>query len=484
MMYGRQTPTFEVCDGYCESRGEDAVRLFETYGVRFIPAQRHQLDMYLAKNDLGDVASISVGLSVPRQNGKSYAARFYALWCAFIEGKNVLYSAHNGSTTRKMFKMMLDFISAHADFSRCLMGNGRGVYRAKGAEGIYLSDGACVEFSTRTNSGARGGTYDVIVVDEAQELTTDEMEALKPTTLASGSGDPQMIYLGTPPGPKCPGTVFMEMHDRAHDGTGSAWWMEWAAQDMGDPSDRERWYECNPLMGYRIREHVMADAAGTMSPDSFAREYLGWWPMHEGTAVEHVIDSKTWDACRVPEPPEGGRMAVGVKFASDGSRGTLAVSILPEDDRRRASGEPAYVEVIDTRGLGRGVGWFAKWILDRKGRIAEVAVDGRSGSGVLIQKLHDGGMTHRGWIVTPGVEDMATANAMLVDSARGGSLTHYGQEGLDAAMTRCARRKIGRGGFGFEDTEEGDATVAEAAALAYWAVVTTKRRPGRKAVAY
>ena len=215
--YGRQTPTFERVGTYDHSDGPEAVALFEGYGIRFIPAQRYEMELYLAKNELGEAEAINIGLSRPRQNGKSFAARYYALWAAFIEGRDVLYSAHHAGTVRKMFKFMCDFIAAHRDFSNKLKPQG-GIYKAQGAEGIYLADGHLIEFSTRTNSGSRGGTYDVIVVDEAQELTAEQRDALMPTTIAGDSGDPQTIYIGTPPNHKCPGTVFHDMHDRAHAG--------------------------------------------------------------------------------------------------------------------------------------------------------------------------------------------------------------------------------------------------------------------------
>ena len=80
--YGRQTPTFErvgICD---HSDGPEAVALFGGYGIRFIPAQRYEMELYLAKNELGESEALTIGLSRPRQNGKSFAARYYALWQA------------------------------------------------------------------------------------------------------------------------------------------------------------------------------------------------------------------------------------------------------------------------------------------------------------------------------------------------------------------------------------------------------------------
>lgn len=478
MRRGRQTPTFErvgICD---HSDGPDAVALFEGYGVRFIPAQEYEMELYLAKNELGECEAITIGLSRPRQNGKSFAARYYALWCAFVEGRSVLYSAHNGSTTRKMFKFMCDFIEGHEDFRRKLKPGGQGIYKAQGSEGIYLADGTVIEFSTRTNSGARGGTYDVIIVDEAQELTDEQRDAMMPTTIASDSGDPQMIYIGTPPNTKCPGTVFRGLHDDAHSGElGGAWWLEWAATEIGDTQDVDRWYECNPMMGYRIKERSMrnmAETVGRTSPDSFAREYLGWWDASTA-AVQHLLTVEEWSACKTDVPPANGLMGVGVKFAPDGSRVALAVCLKPED------GVP-YVEVVKSASTSRGARWVAEWLDARRDRVASVAIDGKRGEST-VQALADARFPRKA-VQVPGSADVAKACSMLVEAVQSRAIEHYGQPDLDAAATTCARRRIGSDGFGFEDTETGDATLIEACALAYREAMTTKRRPGRKAVVY
>lgn len=468
MRRGRQTPTFERIGGYAYSDGSEAVSLFSRYGVTFIPAQEYEMELYLAKNELGEAEAITIGLSRPRQNGKSFAARYYSLWVAFIEGRNVLYSAHHAGTVRKMFKFMCDFISAHRDFATKLKPQG-GIYKAQGAEGIYLASGACIEFSTRTNSGARGGTYDVIVVDEAQELTAEQRDALMPTTIASDSGDPQMIYIGTPPNQKCPGTVFRDLHDRAHaDELGDAWWLEWAAGEVGDPKDRDRWYECNPMMGYRIKERSMANAADTTEPDSFAREYLGWWDKRVA-AVEHVIDADAWSLCETDDPPTDGLMCAGVKFGQD--RTTLSACVRPK-------GGAPYIEWVDTRPLTDGVGWVADWLDARRAKVAAVEMDGGS-VGALTTKLADRGFP-KAAVSIAGTKDMAKAVSMLTNAVSEHQLAHYGQEELTDSATKCAKRRIGSDGVGFQDADGADATLIESCALALKQALTTKRRPGRK----
>ena len=214
---GNQEPTFSTVGDFAYTYGDDACGLFERYSIRFYESQRKEMRYFLARNDDGSYSCLTICISKPRQNGKSFAARFYALWMAAIEGKHVLYSAHHGKTVRKMFKAIKDFVEGNPDFCAMLKPNGKGVYSAAGSEGIYFvdengNDAGLIEFQTRTNSAARGETYQVIIVDEAQELTAEQLEAIKPTQIAAddaekADSDPQMIYIGTPPNAKCPGTM-------------------------------------------------------------------------------------------------------------------------------------------------------------------------------------------------------------------------------------------------------------------------------------
>lgn len=469
---GRQTPTFEVIGKWTYSDGQRAVKLFANYGVSFLPCQEHELDVFMARDKEGRFSSKTVSLAKPRQNGKSFSARYYATWMAAVEGKKVLYSAHHGKTVRKMFKFLCGIFEDNQDFKAMLIPGGRGIYKAAGSEGIYLTNGGMIEFSTRTNSGGRGETYDVIIIDEAQELTDEQLEALKPTTLASESGDPQMIYLGTPPNEKCPGTVFRDLHDRAHAGTnGGAWWMEWAAKEVGDPHDVNLWYECCPALGYRIREDVLADAADTTSLDGFFREYLGWWNKRIGSNA--AIDENDWFACETGDPPTEGVVSCAVKFTPDGKLGVLAVCRKPE------KGLP-HVEIVASRSTYHGVKWFADFIEQRKDKLAEATIDGQAKADALKQKLEDREVSKRVY-KRAKTADVIAACSMFEDAVSEHQVTHYGQPALDDSAMKCTRRKIGNsGGWGFGEADGAEPAVVEAAALAYWTAMTTKRKPNRK----
>lgn len=469
---GSQSPTFEVVGDWAYSDGPHAVNLFGCYGVGFYPCQEYEMGLFLARDADGRAAAKTISISKPRQNGKSYSARFYALWMAAVEGKSVLYTAHHGKTMRKMFKALAEFVENKPDFRKALKPGAQGIYKAAGSEGIYFANGGMVEFATRTNSGARGGTYDVIVIDEAQELTDEQSEAMKSVVIASDSGDPQMIYLGTPPNEKCPGTVFRNLHGKAHAGeASSAWWLEWAATEVGDPMDVDRWYACNPALGYRIKEDVIADVAATTRPDGFARENLGWWS--ESARGESAMDAAAWSLCRTSEPPADGLLSYAVKFSQDGRVGSLAVCLKPD-------GGTPHVEVVAVRSAMRGVKWFADWLIERHKGAAQIVIDGMSRADALEKRLLASGVPKVA-IKKAGPSDMIAACSMFDDAVSEGQLSHYGQPGLDGSVTRCTKRKIGNsGGWGFEGSDEVDPTPAEAAALAHFGAMTTKRRPGRK----
>lgn len=472
---GNQKPTFSCVGEYHSSAGKKLCKIFESWGVKFYPCQKEELELFVARDKDGSFASRTICISKPRQNGKSFGARKYAEVMA-AKGKRVLYSAHNGGTARRMFKMIVDDFESTPELFDRLKTNG--IYRAQGSEAIELKNRGIIQFQTRTNSGTRGETYDVIVVDEAQELTYDQLDAIKPTTLASDSGDPQMIYIGTPPGPTCRGEVFRDYHDQAHQGDStSIWWLEWAVDEIPDISDRKTAlrlaYKTNPAMGYRITDDVMLDAINSYQarPDSFAREFLGWWsPKVIGSSA---IDFEAWKSCSIDEAdvPEPKKKTIGIKFSADGARCAIAVAAMGSE------GIPHLEIVQDENITAVGIGWVADFIQERADTYNFFAIDGRGNADALTTLLQDRGVSKRAYIRC-GTREVIAANAMLQNAVREKALTHLEDPALAESVATSIRRAIGSsGGFGFDGNYTGP---VEASALALWALRTTKRNPNRK----
>lgn len=469
---GGQEPTFKHIGTWAKTRGGEAVEMFESYGRRYYGSQKLEMDVFFARDEDGMFAAMSIGITKPRQNGKSFAVRDYATWMAAVEGKSVLYSAHEGKTVRKMFKEIVDFLESHEDFSDEV----ESIYRAGGYEGIYFKNGACIEFQTRTNAGGRGGTYAVIIFDEAQELTTAQQDAVLPTASAAGEidegdADPQMIYIGTVPGPTCQGTVFRQLHDRAHSEDTTVWWLEWGAtgntlEDV-DVDNVDVWYACNPAMGRRMSERTVRNEHDTMSRDGFARERLGWWSPTAGLP-DFVIPANKFESLAVDNPPTIGRVAYGVKFSVDGAEVSLCAARLHDGH--------VYISHIHRESLAVGLGWLAAWIAERKSIGCCCVIDGKSGTQALVDKL---GVMPKGYIEVPTAAQVVSACTTLVDRVNDGSLEWFRPQTdlRDSAIT-STRRKIGQtGGWGFAGENP---IPIEAASLAVWGVLNSKRNPERK----
>ena len=469
---GGQEPTFQRIGDYATTRGPEAVEMFEAYGRRYYGSQKLEMDVFFARDENGGFAAKSIGITKPRQNGKSFAVRDYAMWMAAVEGKSVLYTAHHGRTVRKMFKEMCDFVESHEDFKDEL----DYIYKAGGYEGIYFNSGACVEYQTRTESGGRGGTYQVCVFDEAQQLTNAQQDAILPTVSAGGEiddgeGDPQKIYVGTVPGPECQGTVFRELHDRAHSGETTVWWLEWGAQgeslDDVDVHSVDLWYACNPAMGRRMSEATVRDEHDTMSRDGFARERLGWWSPVAGKA-HYALPTAKWDDLATENPPADGKTAFGVRFSVDGSEVCVCAALKHDDG--------VHVELVRRENTSAGLTWLAEFIAERKDTACTCVIDGKSGVQALVDRLE---RMPKGYLHVASASDATAAAATLLDCVNEGTLSWYAPQGdlRDSAAT-STRRNIGNSGswgFGGENP-----TPVTAASLAVWGVMTARRDPRRK----
>lgn len=471
---------------------EDVAEMFaEDGGATFYPSQLYELELMLARNEDGSPAASTIGISKPRQNGKSYSARYYAVYMAVFEHRDVLYSAHHSSTTKKMFTALCDLFESperFPDFANDI----KNISHARGYEGFYFKDwkdedgiihkGGCIEFATRTNSGARGGTFSVIVIDEAQELTADQQEGMLPTVSASSDAQdaelmPQQIYIGTPPGPTCNGTIFRQMHDSAHESTDPAiWWLEWGIETddiIGYIPNRDKAieyaYMTNPAMGYRIAEKTVENEFDTMRLDGFARERLGWWTPVVKHELDYAIDKDTWEACKSTLPKPEGKTAYGVKFSGDGSMVALCGAVMPDDG-------PARISLIEQRPTGHGIGWLADWLNQRYNKACCVVIDGRNGVDVLVERITDT-WKMKGSVIRPTTKDMIAATGTLVNALNERSVTWFHQqEALNDSAITSVKRSLG-GGWCFG----GDNVIPiEAASLALWGAVNSKRNPGKK----
>lgn len=467
-MIPRQTPTYEAnVPEDLTGDGKMAARLAEAYFGEPMPWQPHVLDMMLARDGRDKFSAKTMGISIPRQNGKSWVVRARCFYGA-LNGEKILYTCQHGDTSDEMFQeLSKPFEDEEEEELHDLL---KTVRKTNGQQAIRLTNGGLIRFTTRTDSLARGKTYDVLIYDEAQDLTSSQQAASLPAISAGSKHNPQTIYLGTPPSPENKGTVFRDLHDDVHSGKSGMTWVEWAADEIGDVHDKSRWYEYNPSLGTLIDIAAVEGECEQMQPDVFARERLGWWSP-TGGVQNPALDGSKWLACQRDKAQDEGKLAFGVKFSPDG--GTVAISWA-----RAVKGGSSYVELYDVAGAGGGTANISDMLLRNKDDIAAVCIDGKSGASALIQRLQDGRFPKKAIITgTPGIAQSAAT--MLRDEVNAQTLGHIESPALDDSAMKSVRRDIGHDGWGFGDGADSISAPVESASLALYAARTTNRDPQR-----
>src|SRR5690625_1433545 len=254
---GSQTPSKSVILPYSQSQGDEAVKLYEKSGRTAFDWQRFLTDSILAVNDEGLWTHMTFGFSVPRQNGKNEVIAIIERF-GLEKNMRILHTAHRTTTSAAAFNRLLAILEESGledgeDFHKI---------KATGRESIELFDGGRIDFRTRTSTGGLGESFDLLVIDEAQEYTDDQRSALMYTIAASPN--PQTIFTGTPPTPISSGTVFTRLRENALQGnTENTGWAEWSIDKQADDvRDKDLWYQTNPSLGLRVSERNVQAEVG------------------------------------------------------------------------------------------------------------------------------------------------------------------------------------------------------------------------------
>lgn len=460
--YGRQTPTLAAVLPYDKTMGEAAVALYLESGTEVLPWQQLVVYDMLAVNDAGEWIHTQFGYSVPRQNGKNECVCIREMYGIVKLNERILHTAQLASTAHKAWERLcrrLDTAKIPYDS-----------IRAKGAEEIVIIGGGTIEFRTRTSLGGMGESFDLLVIDEAQEYMDDQKSALQYTIAASQR--PQTIYLGTPPTPYSKGTIFPAYRaDVVSGAKKNAAWEEWGilekpkdVDDLAICKDRDLWYEANPSLGYIVKERTIADEIGGDLND-FIIQRLGYWFRYAQTSA---ISQKTWLSLVPAQLPQfRGQLHVAIKYSlsTDGG-GTVSLAIAV----KTAAGA-VWVEAVDCRSRQEGDAWILEFL--QKADWRTCVIDGASGQSILAEEMKSNKL---GKPTLPRVQDVIDANAMFEQGIYAGTIEHSGQPSLVQVVGNCEHRKIGNaGGYGYKSQiNELDITLLESVSLAFWACSTTK----------
>ena len=462
-MIGCQVPTIRIAPNSVRSDDTDALRVLKLGGIQLDPWQEGLIHDWLSRDEEGKWASSSCGLSVPRQNGKSFVVQGRAIPGMLLFKEKVVYTAHLQKTATETFEELKAFFE-HPKIKKYV----KEIKTSLGREEIRLKNGSRIKFIARTRNGGRGQHGDLLIFDEAQELDDSQQASFLPAI--SASSNPQAIYLGTPPDEKCVGTVFRKFRDKTIKGGTHNSWTEFSENEIGDVYDQSRWARTNPALGRRMLLKTIQTEVDSMDPDVFARERLGWWPpIIEKEDVETAINAEDWMKCKSSELKPEGKTAYGIKFTADGTEVVLAGCVLKKDGTARIS-------LISRESTAIGTRWLSDWLNQRYGVASCVVIDGRNGVDLLINRISDV-WKYKGSVIKVRANDVIDAASRLTTGVREQTLTWYEKQTAlsDSAVSSIKRPIAGGWGFGGEDSAP-----IEACALALWGVSTCKRDPARK----
>jgi hypothetical protein len=374
----------------------------------------------------------------------------------------IIWSAHQYNTAQEGFLRIRALIESTPDLHRQV----RRYWTGTAWQGIELHTGQRLRFLARSRTSGRGFTGRCNILDEAQELTPQQVAAIFPTV--SAQPDPQLWMFGTPP--TDPTAWVYGLRSDGEAGRDRLAWFDWgadlAADDRDRWGDRDLWYETNPALGIRIAEETVEDEFGPSGlGDEFVHERLGAW-RPRAQAGSGVIPSDLWEALAAPGAERPAQVAFALHVNPDRTRAAVAYA------GRRPDGL-MQVGLVDWRA---GTSWVVDRLVELRKRWSPVAVAVDTRSEGLLLDLEKAGITvpkdpdepEPGDLVIPTAADTAAAYAMFVDTARAEQLRHADDAPVNTALASARTRPLA-GGATWDHRGPGEAGPLKAATLALWA---------------
>jgi hypothetical protein len=415
---------------------------------------QHQVSLAtLRLTEAGKWASPLGVVSVPRQNGKNGWIEARELAGLLIFGEQlIIHSAHEVKTALEAFRRVRSYFDNYDDLRKRV----KAIHTGAGREQIELLTGQRLRFMARSKSSGRGFSPDALILDEAQELPEATFAAILPAT--SARPNPQIVLLGTPPGPTNDGEVFKRLRLAALGGDPRTALAEWSADPELDPDDWLAVAQANPALGIRIDYDVPERERASLSEDDYRRERLGVWDTDEKVGV---IPADVWATLASDQPTSARDVSIAIDAAPDRSTASVALAGWRDVDDR------PQVEVIRQAG---GVAWVADYVAGvvSRQRVRAVVVDSVGPAASLIEPLRARGVL----VTTTSASQVAQACGAFYDAAMADGLRHIDQPQLTTALAAARKRNLGDA-WAWHRKDTTDISPLVASTLALWGLTST-----------
>jgi hypothetical protein len=425
---GSERPRVLTAPPSVSSAGDEISDYAERFGLDLFAWQRFVLRTAMGEREDGRWSAGAVGLVVPRQNGKGSVLEARELAGLFLLGETITHTAHEFKTAMDAFRRLRSIIEASPELSRRVSiikaPNPTIEVKPEFGRGRLM-------FIARSGGSGRGFSGDLIILDEAYDLTQDEMDALLPTLTTS----PNMQIWYTSSAGKAHSEVLARLRQRGMAGGSRLAYMEWSVAEPGpddpplDPDDRKLIAQANPSYPLFPDDDYLEVEAGELSLQGRLRERLGIFDPVLGVGM---FDMDVWNGpkCLDKTSRIAGRVSLAVEVAQDQSWACIAAAGPREDGR-------IHVQVAEYR---PGTDWIAE-------KVRELSPDGRRSvtlspntpAGGLIETLRKAGIK----VNETAASDYPKACASFFTRYRENGLRHLGQPELDTSVRGAARRQSG-----------------------------------------
>jgi len=457
-LLGEQRPRLESLPPAGDwSQGEDAIELAAQAGLVLDEWQRYVLRQALATRGTR-WAAFEVCLILARQNGKGAVLEALELAALFLFGAElILHSAHKFDTSADAFRRILALIEQKPDFDREV----RKVIRSHGSESIELKTGQRLRFVARSSGSGRGFAADLVILDEAYDISDNAMASMLPTL--STRPNPQVWYTSTAGDQTS--VQLGRVRDRGLRGDdASLAFFEWSVDESCySAADPVCWAQANPGLEIRIsRDYVELEQAA-LTAEAFARERLSVGDYPAGSAGWQKISEAAWDAAADPGSQIAGQVAIGFAVARDASAAAVAAA------GRRQDGL-GHGELVDHR---PGTAWLVPRVLELADRWdpCVLAMNPAGAAGAFEKDLAERGFSTKPGpgerkLQVTGMREYAQACGAIAADVANGRWRHLGQQPLNAALRAAGIRDLADAWAWSWSRSEADISPLEALTLA------------------
>lgn len=400
---GAQTPTYMVAPLWHTTAGDDAVDLAAICGINLLPWQQLVLRNALGERPNGKWEAFEVGLVLPRQNGKNVLVLARELAGLFLFGEEQqVHTAHKFKTARSAHRELVKAIRNVPE----LHDQVQSMPTSTDNTAVVLKDGRRCDFLARQNGGGRGLSGDLVILDEAFQISTELVSDLLPTLSARPA--PQVWY--TSSAGMDSSDVLENLRNRAlktPEKEKFLTYLEWSADiDRYEWDSVEACQQANPSLGYfQDWDWISGAELKAMDEERYKRERLGVWADKARSAA---IGAETWQRAAITPNDIVGHAVVkrslALEVTEDRDMSVLAGAAELDDGR-------VVVEILDQRG---GTAWCAetaKARYDKSQAWAGVVVDSYSGAAAVAPHLIAAGVP----VTMATTRDLTTGTADFYD---------------------------------------------------------------------